>query len=484
MRLGEILVLRGMVSVADIAKTLERQRNHGGKLGENLVALGLVSGEALLDVLDNTPAMPRTVAETGIARGNLLNLLMKFIRFESCELATDLGKRMKLQHSVMQELLDSAVAQKLLYVLGTATVGLTQVQRYALTDQGKADATAALTQSQYLGPAPVSLTAYQAQILRQAINNERLDFEDVQRRVTNLVLSDRHLRQLLPAATSGQTVLLYGPPGNGKTSVGLLMAGLFQQSISVPYALEVDGQIIKIVDESLHKPFIENVTTTLAALDALPAGGTLQTEGFDSRWMICRRPVAMAGGELTLDMLELRYDGEAKTYDAPLHLKALNGIFLIDDFGRQQVAPTDLLNRWIIPLESRVDYLKLKTGKSFSIPFDELVIFSTNLAPADLMDPAFLRRIPYKIHMTGPGRDEYREVFNRVAQARGLCISDEVFDLIVQHITGGAKQDLAYFQPKFICDQAKQVCRCFNLPPVITKALAEDALANLYVEKD
>ena len=148
------------------------------------------------------------------------------------------------------------------------------------------------------------------------------------------------------------------------------------------------------------------------------------------------------------------------------------------------IARGNLLNRWIIPLESRIDYLKLKTGKSFSIPFDELVIFLTNLAPADLMDPAFLRRKPYKIHKTGPRCDEYREAFNRVAQARGLSISDEVFDLIVQRITSGAKQDLAYFQPRFICDQVKQVCRCFNLPTVITKALAEDALANLYVEKD
>jgi predicted ATPase with chaperone activity len=481
MRLGEVLVLRGVASVDDIAAALGRQRSVGGRLGENLVALGATSAEAIAEVVERTPPMPHSVAETGIPRGNLLNLLLKFMRTESCELLSDLCGRMKLAHAVAQELVDEAISQRLVHVLGSVTIGIVQHVRYALSDQGRTDATAAMAQNQYLGPAPVSLSAFQAQVLRQTIKHESLDAEIFRRGFGGLIVNDQYMRKLLPAANSGQTVLLYGPPGNGKTSIGRLMAGLFRQPVHIPYALEVDGQIIKIYDESLHCPFIDGAAGSLADLRTTSARGGLQTEGFDPRWVICKRPVAMAGGELTLDMLDLRFDAEAKTYDAPLHMKALNGVFLIDDFGRQKVAPTDLLNRWIVPLESRIDYLKLKTGKSFSIPFDEMVIFSTNLEPSDLMDPAFLRRIPYKIHMAGPDLQEYRRAFEQVAASRGLSFDEEVFDLIVKRITDGRANGLAYYQPKFICDQVLQVCRCFDLPLVMTSELVSEALANLYV---
>ena len=184
---------------------------------------------------------------------------------------------------------------------------------------------------------------------------------------------------------------------------------------------------------------------------------------------------------MTLDMLDLRWDAATKTYDAPLHMKALNGVFLIDDFGRQKVNPADLLNRWIIPLENRIDYLKLNTGVTFRVPFDELVIFSTNLEPADLMDPAFLRRIPYKIQMLGPDVSEYRQIFERAAAAAGLTLCNEAFHYVVDQLTRSGRHALAAFQPRFICDQAAQVVRCFRHEPTLTRALAADALENLYV---
>jgi SpoVK/Ycf46/Vps4 family AAA+-type ATPase len=189
----------------------------------------------------------------------------------------------------------------------------------------------------------------------------------------------------------------------------------------------------------------------------------------------------MAGGELTLEMLDLRFDPISKYYDAPLHMKALNGLFLIDDFGRQKVNPTELLNRWIVPLESRIDYLTLNTGMSFMVPFDELVLFSTNLKPADLMDPAFLRRIPYKIEVLGPDIAEYKKIFQAVAKKNELELDDEVFDHVVRRLRNGS-YDLAYFQPNFLCEQISQICGCFNEPRRATIGLAEEALKNLYVD--
>jgi len=483
LRLGELLVLRDLLSVEDLTVCLERQRRLGGRLDDLLLASGLITQETLDALSQTAPLMPRSVADTGVSRNNLLALVLKFLRFEGCELISELSARIKLQRSVVQELVDIGVAQELIFALGSVTVGAIQYTRYGLSDKGKVAALDAIEQCQYLGPAPISLASYRVQVQRQAIAGETIDFSSVGHFFSHLMLNEHHLRKLLPAASSGQTLLLYGPPGNGKTSIGRLMASLFAQPVFVPYALEIDGQLIKIFDERLHKPFSEKATASIVELETLTTSGGLQPEYFDSRWVICKRPIAMAGGELTLDMLELSFDAESRIYDAPLHMKAVNGVFLIDDFGRQRVAPTDLLNRWIVPLENRIDFLKLKTGKSFSIPFDELVIFSTNLSPADLMDPAFLRRIRYKVHMTGPKPEEYRVIFMQEAEKHGLVLSQEVYQFILDRVIASSKQGLAFFQPRFVCEQVLEICQCFELPKVITKGLASEALTNLYVEE-
>jgi hypothetical protein len=247
--------------------------------------------------------------------------------------------------------------------------------------------------------------------------------------------------------------------------------------VYIPYAVEVGGQIIKVFDLSLHRPAVSEADAA-----TLSGKGGLQRERFDERWVACTRPVAIAGGELTLEMLDLQHNPDTKFYDAPLHVKALNGMLLIDDFGRQKFDPNELLNRWIVPMESQIDYLKLNTGMSFSLPFDELLVFSTNLQPNDLMDPAFMRRIPYKIKLFSPTPGEYRQIFDAVAATYGVELTDDVFDFVVDRLMGNAKFGLAYYQPRFICQQVVETCKSYNLRPRLTKELAIEALANLYFD--
>jgi hypothetical protein len=245
----------------------------------------------------------------------------------------------------------------------------------------------------------------------------------------------------------------------------------------VPYSVVVDGQIIGVHDPSIHLPMAS------AALSEDNSPSLMRREEYDPRWVPCRRPFVVAGGELTLEMLDLRYDSTSHYYEAPLHMKVLGGCFVIDDFGRQLVSPTKLLNRWIVPLESRIDYLKLHTGKSFSIPFDELVIFSTNLEPEELMDPAFLRRLPYKIEIGPPSLELYRTIFQLECDVHGLTLSDEIFGFIVDMITHEKELELAAFHPRFIIDQVVGTCRFMGQPLSMEPRFIEYAVNNLRVRR-
>ncbi len=480
MQLGEILVARGLVTVDDVIVAQERQRRRGSKLGDVLVEMNLLTTSQLTSVMasiaETTPIMPRTLAETGISQTLLLGLLIRFIALESRETATELSEAMKLPYQIVQKLLQDAAQRKWVQAMGAGAVAQAADIRYTLSQEGRNALTDAMTQTRYSGPAPVPLQAFQEQVLKQRINNEFLTADMLRKGLTGLVFPEAYIRKLLPAINAGSSLLLFGPPGNGKTSFACRLAGLFQQVIFVPYAIEVAGQIIRVFDSHIHQ-------SILSETDRERLGPAVVTANeFDDRWVACRRPFAMAGGELTMEMLDLQFDPQTRFYDAPLHVKALNGVFLIDDFGRQRVDHKDLLNRWIVPMEDHIDYLTLHSGKSFSLPFDELLIFSTNIDPRTIMDPALLRRIPYKMNLHAPDRRAYKGLFMSEAAANGLTLPEDVFEYVIQCLTEDSDFGLAYFQPKFICQQVAEVVRCFKIQPVLTRELVAEALANLYVQ--
>jgi energy-coupling factor transporter ATP-binding protein EcfA2 len=475
MRLGEIMVAQQIFTVENLQAALSYQRQEGGRIGDVIVKLGLATEQQVAEIIANTPASPHGLGEAGIAPSQLLNLIVKFMHLGGCETAPDLAAATKLPRPVIDELIREAVNRKLIQSMGNRPGTLVPVIRYALSDEGRIAAASALAQTQYLGPAPVPLAAYQVQVRRQSIKSGFLKAEALRAGFAGLELSEMYIRKLLPAINAGRTVLLYGPPGNGKTTVTARIAALLQKVIFVPYAVEIGGQIMKVFDPGIHQPVDVSYPPGSHSYEGL------QIEAFDDRWVACRRPYVTVAGELTMDMLDLQYNAEARYYDAPAHVKALNGIFVIDDFGRQRASPTELLNRWISPMENQVDYMKLHTGQVFTMPFDQLLIFSTNLQPQDLMDPAFLRRIPYKIHIAPPEEPEYRKIFDTTAKAYGLTMPDDVFAFIVAALKQG-KFGLAGFQPRFICDQVAEYCRSFGIEPVMTKPLAAEALTNLYVQ--
>ncbi len=471
MHLGELLVLTKHVTKAQLDEALTRQQQQGGRIGENLIAMGALTREALDSFLAGTPAEPDELHHTGINPLELLNLLLKHIYTTRIETVVQFIEAIKLPPHLVQELVRMAVARELLVAMGSTG----SVIRYTLSEQGRRWAQDALKASQYIGPAPVSLEAFCARVLAQRISSEQVTAANIRGALAGYNITDHFINKIGPALNSGRAMLLYGPPGNGKTTVALSFANVFNAVVYMPYAVMIEGQIMRLYDPSVH----------IAAQFERGSGGSefggLRREEADARWVPIRRPFVVTGGELTLEMLDLSYDPSAGFYEAPLHLKALGGCFVIDDFGRQIVSPTTLLNRWIVPMESRLDYLKLHTGKSFSIPFEALVIFSTNLDPEDLMDPAFLRRLPYKIEVGGPDRDNYRDIFEKLAAQNGIEFNDDVFESIFYKVTADRGMELAAFHPKFILDQIVSVARFHGAVPRFDDASIDFALDNLKV---
>ena len=475
MNLGDILVAKGLVSTDDIKRAVEHQRQNGGRFGESLVALGILTHEQINKVLADAPQAPLTVAATALDPAMLLELAMKGMLSENLETASQLAEAMKLSSTIVNQLLNEAKERKFVEALSVASGGGAMAElRLSLTRAGREFANDALKRGQYFGPAPVSLKEYQQRILHQRITNEVVTRDQLVDGFKGLVMPDRFLSRLGPAINSGTAILIYGPAGNGKTTVAEIVGKIFQNVIYVPYCVDLDGEIMKVYDPSIHRK----------VPDAGEQQGVanVRRSRMDMRWVACHRPMVITGGELTIEMLDLKYNSVAKFYEAPLHVKALNGTFLIDDFGRQRAKPEDILNRWIVPLNSRVDYLTLHTGKGVTIPFDEIVIFSTNMHPDDLMDPAFQRRIAYKLETVAPPEDLFRRTFVGMAQKAGLELTDDIFVQVLDRVRE-FEAPLAYFQPKFIIEQVLATCKFEGVRPQFTKDYVEDALCNLFIKK-
>ena len=406
---------------------------------------------------------PRTMAETRLSESFLLNLVAKVMQSGGTMTPAEISDIIKLPKVVCREIITAMTRLMLVEAQGLESKDIKSDIRYSLSDLGKKWALDALNVSQYIGPAPVTLDQFEAQIRRQSINHEEVHRHELDEAFSHLIIPDILKAQLGPAVNSGRSMLLYGEPGNGKTSLAEALGTTFVDVIFLPYAIMVANQIIRFFDETLHEPV------------DLPDG----SPEMDARWVACKRPVVIAGGELTLPMLDLSFEHTARFYEAPMHLKALGGIFVLDDFGRQAEEPQAYLNRWIVPLEKGFDIMSLHTGKKFTVPFDQLVVFSSNMMPEDMGDDAALRRIYFKIHVHSPSRDDYMQIFKDVCEATGLPWNQDVMDRFYQDkyeekgfVTSGA-------HPGFLVRHIFAACRYLDRKPELSIELLDLAWRNV-----
>lgn len=475
-----MLILAGVVTPEDVTRALARLAERGGRLGDNLVAIGALTQERLNHFLHRIPTEPTDIKSTGIDEVDLMALLLKLIYRDRLETTRQFIDAIKLPYHIVHDLIRMAVERNLLQTLGSRYTDNPIDLSYTFTEEGRRWTLDSLNRLRYTGPAPVTLDEFNYQVNMQKLTNELITYDRLRNGLKGLAFDESLLEQSGPALNSGRAILFYGPPGNGKTTVAMRLSSVFKDVIYVPYSVVVEGQIIRVHDPSIHLP-LDIADNNNAADDSNLS--VIRREESDARWVPCRRPFVVTGGELTLEMLDLRYDTHGHYYEAPLHVKALGGCFIIDDFGRQLVSPTHLLNRWIVPLESRVDFLKLHTGKSFSIPFEELIIFSTNLEPEDLMDPAFLRRLPYKIEVSSPSVENFYAIFSAECQRQGMEFTDDVFYTIVHKIQHEKKLDLGAYMPRFIVDQIVATCRFMGQPAHFETRYIDYALDNLRVKR-
>jgi hypothetical protein len=417
------------------------------------------------------PDAPATIEQTGLSIDQVGQLFVKSLYAGEASGLT-LADRLKLPYSLLEAIAERMRAEHLVEVRGSSGSG-TAGYRYALTDLGRDRAQQYLTINQYVGAAPVPLAAYVDAMKTLMAARGDIDRERLRSGFQDLIVSDRILEQVGPAVNAGRAVFLYGPPGNGKTVIANGMGRALGGDMYVPYAIDVDGQTITLFDPINHEPLdpIEEASTSI-----------LKSAPRDQRWVRVKRPVVMVGGELTLDMLDLNFNPIAKFHEAPIQMKANGGVFLVDDFGRQRMTPAELLNRWIVPLENRVDYLTLHTGKKIQVPFDVLIVFATNLDPKALADEAFLRRIPYKIAIEDPSVDDFTRIFELNCRRRNLKFHQVMVAYLQRRHYGPTKRPMRACHPRDLLDQVAALCKYRGREMTITRELLDAACEGYFVD--
>jgi DNA-binding MarR family transcriptional regulator len=416
-------------------------------------------------------AAPQSLQDLGLPALFLAQLTLKHVFYMDFFTLGDLAERLKVSGSIISEVLEYLKKARWVEVRGPdpmnpVVTSLSLANRHSLSDAGRRQAAQLLEYDAYAGPAPVVLKDYWRQVTHQAIGKVGVSPENIQQALKELVLSAEILEQLGVAAVSGKPLFLYGPAGNGKTVISQRLGRIWQDDILVPYAIFVDGQVIQVFDEITH----------LRSEDAAPGA-----EREDRRWVQCRRPVVTVGGELTLDMLDLAYKATLKYFEAPLQLKANNGVFIVDDFGRQRLGAQELLNRWIVPLENHQDFLRLRTGQKFAIPFDQFIVFATNLEPRTLVDDAFLRRLRSKVKLDYVSRTQFVEIFRHCCDQYHLEFDPATVEYLLSRYYDDGQRPMTACHPRDLLEQILDYCRFHQLAPRITPENLDRACLSYFV---